>query len=89
MQTVAGARVVEYPDGAVVFDPVAGAVRLLPRESLLILDFLQRLISTGIVERDRLVDALLAELSDDSEPLDAAARERLTVWVDLARHVFC
>jgi hypothetical protein len=81
------ARLVDYPEGAVVFDPVAGVVRILSGESRLILDYLSSLIGQGVTGRTELLDALLEELQDDGEPVDDTAKLRLALWVDLARHV--
>ncbi len=94
MRPAPDARVVDYPESTVVYDPVAGVVRVLGGDSRLIVQFLGAQIAQGVSGRDDLLDLLLDDLqrgdspADQTEATDDMMRSRLGAWVDLARHLY-
>lgn len=88
------ARLVEFDDGVVVFDPLTWQTRTMPYEALDVFDWVADLMAQGVRDRDAIVAALLAEGLADADAGDtvefdrATAVQALELWADLALNLY-
>jgi hypothetical protein len=85
-------RVVVFPDGVVVFDPVDWSYRTLAPDGLELLELLREHVVSEGADRERLLGLLLEEAAAADglrvDELESGARAQLVQWVDLALHMY-
>lgn len=85
-------RVVVFPDGVIVFDPVDWSYRTLAPDGLELLGLLREHIVSEGADRERLFGVVLEAVAEADglrvDELDSGARAQLVQWVELALHVY-